>query len=256
MAATFCCVQCRLLQPQGTACAECNAPMIAPVELVRELLYYRDMRLVNQRDWGLVTAFLAGSSLALPVLAPFAVGSMIALGAAKWRARRQRSAINGVVVAPPPPQAGSTTIYGIARRFRAGGDVLLSHTSVSDTRGAVLVRRIEAQPFLLECADGPVLVTGAARLLAPSFVASRERIRRDDPRLRAMGVPTDFAIAGELEISRLEIDAAHVAVTGLLGTEAVADLAFHRDSGSISVLRGRPGAPVIVSDRRLVGVAL
>ena len=33
--------------------------MTAPVELVRELLYYRDMRMIDHRDWGLITAFLA-----------------------------------------------------------------------------------------------------------------------------------------------------------------------------------------------------
>lgn len=46
----FCCVQCRLLQPPTTTCAECAAPMTAPVELVRELLSYRDMRFNNHRD--------------------------------------------------------------------------------------------------------------------------------------------------------------------------------------------------------------
>lgn len=52
--------------------------MTAPVELVRELLYYRDMQIANHRDWAMVTAFLAGSSLAIPVLAPLAIGSPIA----------------------------------------------------------------------------------------------------------------------------------------------------------------------------------
>ena len=65
--ATFCCVQCRLLQRPATACAECGSPTTAPVELVRELLYYRDMSLVGHREWGLVAAFLAGSSFALPI---------------------------------------------------------------------------------------------------------------------------------------------------------------------------------------------
>src|SRR5215475_11154552 len=38
---TFCCVQCRLLQGPSGTCEECAAPMTAPVELVRELLFYR-----------------------------------------------------------------------------------------------------------------------------------------------------------------------------------------------------------------------
>ncbi len=254
MAATFCCVQCRLLQPSGTACAECNAPMIAPVELVRELLYYRDMQLVNKRDWGLITAFLAGSSLALPILAPFAVGSMLALGVAKVRELRRRVGIAGVTIAPPPPAPGATTIFGIARKLHStvSGRVLLEHVSVSDRRGAILVRRTEAQPFLLDADGGPILVTGPARVVPPGFIAERKRIRRDDAHLRRMGVPLDFAIAGELEIAHVSEGDDTLAITGVLADETLAEMAFHRDGGRFAVMRGVPGAPLLVHDRRLV----
>nr|PZN19052.1 MAG: hypothetical protein DIU78_21730 [Pseudomonadota bacterium] len=53
---TFCCVQCRLLQPPTVGCAECGTPMVAPVDLVRELLQYRDMKMVDGRDWAFITA--------------------------------------------------------------------------------------------------------------------------------------------------------------------------------------------------------
>lgn len=232
--------------------------MTAPVELVRELLYYRDMRLVNKRDWGLVTAFLAGSSLALPILAPFAVGSLLALGAAKVRELRRRQGIAGVSIPLTPPAAGATTVFGTARRFRGtvSGDVLLEHVAVSDHRGAVLLRRSAGQPFLLETAAGPILVTGAARVVPPSFVAERSRVRRDDPRLRAMGVPLDFAVAGELEVAHVTEGADMLAVTGMLADEAIAELAFHRDGGRIPVMRGVAGAPLRIEDRRLRAAAL
>jgi hypothetical protein len=258
VSATFCCVQCRLLQPPGTACAECDAPMTAPVELVRELLYYRDMQLVNKRDWGLVTAFLAGSSLALPILAPFAVGSLLALGAAKLRDLRRRQAIAGVSIPLTPPAAGATTVYGTARRFRGTvrDAVLLEHVAIRDRHGAVLLRRTEARPFFLETSRGPILVAGAARVVPPSFVAERSRVRRDDARLREMGVPVDFAVAGDLEVAHVTDGADMLAVTGMLADETIAELAFHRDGGSIPVMRGVAGAPLLVEDRRLRAAAL
>ncbi len=236
--------------------------MTAPVELVRELLCYRDMKFIGARDWGLITAFIAGSSLALPVLAPFAIGSAIALGVqrcAQWRRRRR---IEGVALPAFPPDADATTVYGVARRFRGtvrslvdGTPVLLEHAAVKDRRGAVLLRRTDATPFLLELEGGAViLVTGTARVA--SSLAHHSPVDRGDPRLARMGIPTDLAIAGELEVRSVAADGPVLAVTGLLADEVVADLAFHRDGGHIPVMRGRPGAPVIVADRRLVAAAL
>jgi hypothetical protein len=261
---TFCCVQCRLLQPPTTACAECGAPMTAPVELVRELLYYRDMSLLDNRDWGLLTAFLAGSSLALPVLAPFAIGSGIALGVHKLRGLLRRRAIAGITVPPVVTASGATTLYGIARRFRAtvssladDAPVLVEHAAIKNRRGAVLLRRSEGAPFLLEVEDrGPVLVTGVMRVTTANALAQRLRIRRGDPRLHRMGVPEDLAIAGDLEIASIAADGPGLAVTGVLEDEAIAELAFHRDGGQIPVMRGRIGAPVLVKDRRLIAAAL
>lgn len=262
--ATFCCVQCRLLQPPTTACAECAAPMTAPVELVRELLYYRDMSLLDHRDWGLVTAFLAGSSLALPILAPFAVGSILALGVHKLRNLRRRRAVAGITIPPLPATPGATTLVGIARRFRGtlsslvdAAPVLAEHAAVKDRHGAVLLRRTEATPFLLDVEDrGPVLVTGVTRVMNASILAQRVQVRRGDPRLERMGVPAELGVAGDLEVASIVADGPALAVTGVIEDEAVAELAFHRDGGRIAVMRGRVGAPVIVEDRRLVAAAI
>lgn len=238
--------------------------MTAPVELVRELLYYRDMRFNNHRDWGMLTAFLAGSSLALPILAPFAIGSLIALAAHKLRREQRKRIIVGIempIAAAPP---GATTLHGVARRFRGtvpslldDAPVLLEHAVVKDKEGAVLLRRSEAAPFLLEVyGQGPVLVTGIARVTTPNVLAQRMKVRRGDPRLGRMGVPSDLAVAGDLEIASIAPDGGDLAVTGVLEEEAVVELAFHRDGGRIPVMRGRVGAPVLVEDRRLIAAAL
>ncbi len=238
--------------------------MTAPVELVRELLYYRDMQIGNHRDWTMVTAFLAGSSLAMPVLAPFAIVSMIALAVHKIRTRQQRRSIVGIDMPAPIAAKGSITIYGVARRFRStvtsildDAPVLVEHAVIKDRGGAVLLRRCEAAPFLLEVeGSGPVLIAGVARVTNTSSLARRFAVERGDPRLGRMGVPADLAVTGELEVASVAIDRANLAITGLVEEEAVAELAFHRDGGRIPVMRGRVGAPVLVADRRLIAAAL
>jgi len=237
--------------------------MTAPVELVRELLYYRDMRMIDRRDWGLITAFLAGSSLALPILAPFAVGSLVALGIDKLRKLRRQRAIAGVTLPAPIPAPGATTLYGVARKFRStvssliAGEVLLEHAMIKDRRGAVLLRRSETTPFLLEVEGrGPVLVTGITRVKPASVLSHRSVVAHGDPRLSRMGVPSDLAVTGDLEISSIVADGPGLAVTGVLEDESVAELAFHRDGGRIPTMRGRIGAPVIVEDPRLIAAVL
>ena len=236
--------------------------MTAPVELVRELLYYRDMKMVRGRDWGMITALIAGTSIAFPVLAPVAVGSMIALAINKLVSLRKRAAIAGIALPPVAAALNATTLYGTPRRFRGtvtslvdDAPVLLEHAVVRDRAGAVLLRRTEGAPFLLESADrGPVLITGSARLTTLGSFA--REVKRGDPRLHRMGVPDDLALAGELQIATLGQDGPGLAVTGVVEEESVAELAFHRDGGQIPVMRGRIGAPVLVEDRRLVAVAL
>jgi hypothetical protein len=231
---------------------------------VRELLFYRDMRMIDHRDWGLITAFLAGSSLALPILAPFALGSLVVLGIDKIRKARRRHAIAGIVLPAPIPAPGATTVYGIARKFRGtvpslvnAAPVLLEHAVVKDRHGAVLLRRTETAPFLLEVERrGPVLVTGVTRVRTTSVLSQRVSVEGREPRLAKMGIPDDLAVSGDLEIASIGEDGPGLAVTGVLEDEAVADLAFHRDGGRVAVMRGRIGAPVIVEDPRLIAAGL
>lgn len=242
--------------------------MVAPVELVRELLRYRDMKMVSGRDWAFITAMIAGGSIAFPVLAPVALGSMLVLGATKLRELKRRALIAGIEMPALHRATGAHMVIGTARKFRATvasvlGDaqVLLEHAIVKDRAGGVLIRRSASTTFLLDRGDddGPLLITGAMRLVAPGLFGRaplREPVTRGDPRLRRMGVPADLPIAGDLESSTLLEDDVEIAVTGVIGDEAVADLAFHRDGGTVPVMRGTPGAPVLVEDRRLLAAAL
>ncbi len=239
--------------------------MVAPVELVRELLRYRDMKMGSGRDWAFITAMIAGGSIAFPLLAPIAIGSMAMLGVSKIRAIRQRAVFAGIELPALHRAPGARTVVGKARRFRttvssmlADTQVLLEHAVVKDRSGGVLLRRSAGTAFLLDRGSegDPMLVTGALRLVAPGLFGTsplREPVKRSDPRLRRMGVPVEFAIAGDLEASSLLEDELQIAVTGVIEHEAVADLAFHRDGGTVPVMRGVAGAPVLVEDWRLLG---
>jgi len=241
--------------------------MVAPVDLVRELLRYRDMRMSSGRDWAFITALIAGGSIAFPVLAPIALGSMTVLGINKLRELPRQRAIAAIEMPLPPTPAAAGTQHGLRTKFRGlvgsfvgDREVLLEHAVVTDRDGGVLIRRSTSTSFLLDRGDaGPLLVTGALRLVAPGLFGSEpliEPIGGSDARLRRMGVPADLAIAGTLAVSSLVESELSIAVTGHVEEETVAELAFHRDGGRIPVMRGRAGAPVIVEDRRLIAAVV
>jgi len=226
--------------------------MVAPVALVRELLAYRDMNLVSARDWGMITGLFAGASIAFPVLTPFAAGSLVAAAVQKFRQLRAKKAVTGIAMPPPVIGLGATAVSGIARKLRAcvsslrgGDDVLAEHAEIRDREGVIL-RRSEAAPFWLERDGEPrVMIVGAMRRIGHAAGRVIE-VERGDEVLRMMGIPKDFAIAGELEIASIA-EATRVVVLGAIEDEIVAEAAFHRDGGQVAVMRGRPGAPLLVS---------
>lgn len=222
--------------------------MVAPVELVRELLAYRDMKLVTARDWGMITGLIAGASIAFPILTPLAVGSLVVAGVQKARALRAKKAIEGIELAAPVVVPDARVAAGPARKLRAnvaglGGDaVLAEHIEIRDGAHRVILRRSECAPFWIERSnEPPVLVTGATRRVGHVPPVGREL---DSTALADLGVP--FGIAGTLERAALA-EAMPVIVMGVIEDEVIADVAFHRDGGRVPVMRGRPGAPVLVS---------
>jgi hypothetical protein len=243
----FCCVECRLLQAPTTACVECGTSMVGPMELVRELLGYRDVQIGRGRDWAFLTAMLAGSSIGFPVLLPVAAASAVI--AAFDKVSRRRRVIRGVARAPIAAARGAVTRVGTARRLRGTvtsvvdeAPVLVEQAAVCDREGSVLLRRSESAPFLLDGEGGPVLVIGPMRFAG---VGPGARVRTGDPTLRRMGVPDDLPLKGRLQTARVA-EVARVAVTGVVEDDVVAELAFHRDGGMVPVMRGAIGAPVVV----------
>jgi hypothetical protein len=224
--------------------------MVAPVELVRELLSYRDMKIVSARDWGTITGLLAGASIAFPMLTPFAVGSLIAAGVQKVRTLRAHKAIEGVQLAPAVAPPSSSVISGLARKMRAtiasvldDDAVLAEHGEIRDGE-AVVLRRSETAMFWLERDREPaVMVIGATRRIGH---ARPDSVPVGALLLARMGVPKEFQISGDLELSAIR-DATHLTVIGELAEEAIAEVAFHREGGRVPVMRGRPGAPLLVS---------
>lgn len=221
--------------------------MIGPLELVRELLGYRDVQIARGRDWAFLTALLAGSSIAFPMLLPVAAGGAIVAAIDKLASRRR--VIRGVARMPIATARGAVTRVGTARRLRGSvtsivdeAPVLVEQAAVCDREGSVLLRRTACAPFLLDGEDGPVLVDGPVRFVA---VERAGRVRTGDPPLRRMGVPDDLPMRGWLEAARVS-EAARFAVTGVVADDAVAELAFHRGGGRVPVMRGAVGAPVIV----------
>jgi hypothetical protein len=224
--------------------------MVGPLELVRELLGYRDIQIGRHRDWAFLTALLAGSSIAFPVLLPVAACGAIVAGIDKLMSRRR--VIRGVARTPIEIARGAVTKVGTARRLRGTvtsivdeAHVLVDQAAICDREGGVLLWRCESAPFLLDGDDGPMLVVGPVRF---PYAATATRVRAGDAELRRMGVPDDLPIKGRLEAARV-VEAGRIAVTGLLDDESVAELAFHRDGGRIAVMRGTAGHPVLVDPR-------
>ena len=48
-------------------------------------------------------------------------------------------------------------------------------------------------------------MTGISRVTTHNMLVQRRRVKRGDPVLVRMGVPSDFAVAGELEIASVAI---------------------------------------------------
>jgi len=266
---TYCCLACRLLQDPTTMCSQCGATMVAPIDLIRDLLGYRDMRLEAERDLGFITALLTGGAFAMPILLPFALISVGALLVrVPLRRRRAREIaerhVAAVTVPPPQPAPQSVTMIGAVRPFRStlasivdGTRIVAEEVSIAlgDVRFGlqVLMRRSRAVPFLVQPAAGaPILIDGDVRLLerVPPWLrtVSYGSVRRGDPLLDRMGVPLDMRIEGQLHGGRIgAAQELEVEVTGCIVEEPVPEFAFHRDPGVIRVMRGDPGRPVLIA---------
>ena len=266
---SYLCLGCRLVQDATVRCAQCGGTTVAPAELVRDLLTYRDLSLSAERDLGLITALLAGGSIAVPILLPFALVSLGALAVRvplrRLRARRHAEhRVAAIRIPPPAAPARAVSVSGTVRAFRGGtirsiwdGAPVLAEEVVIEVGDGVLLRHAAAAPFFVERDRGErVLVRGPIRLAAePRWTEGGRRVRAADALPRAMGLPRGLRLRGVARRTRLiEGRPSAVAIaTGLESTEALPEHAGPREGGTTRILQGAPGAPVLVGDPTTAG---
>lgn len=251
-----CCLGCRLVQTATRECVECGASMVGPMESLRELMSYRDMKLVAERDMWLISALLAGGSIVMPFLFPF---SIVTLGAAAVQARRQRRArdeqpIAAIAETRLPVAPGAVTVSGVvhplhapARRAWDGGSTVAAELGVRWV-GGLFLRATAIAPFVVGAPGGDIVVTGVVRFAPPMImyrIAGPPETTGAAPELAALGVPASWRLAGVLHVSDVA-PGATVRVTGSVVEEPVPALASYRDGGVARVMRGTPDAPVLL----------
>jgi hypothetical protein len=230
--------------------------MVGPMEGLRELLSYRDMKLVAERDMWLISALLAGGSIVMPFLVPF---SLLTLGAAAMQARRQRRARDTLPIAAiadtrVPVSPGAVTVSGVvhplhapARRAWDGGSSVAAELSVRWV-GGLFLRATAIAPFVVAASGGDVVVTGVVRFAPPMVmyrIAGPPETTGADPGLAALGVPAGWRLAGILHVDDVAAGTT-VRVTGPITDEPVPALASYRDGGVARVMRGSVAAPVLL----------
>lgn len=250
------CLACRLVQRPTRECLECGGSMVAPLAGLRELMSYRDMNIVAERDMWMITALLAGGSIVMPFLLPV---SLLTLGASAVQARRRRrlrseqpiAAIAEIRALPAP---SAITVQGPARPLRTpvrrpwdGGATIAAELAVRWV-GGLFLRATASAPFVLDTEHGAVIVTGVIRFAPPLLkyrVASPPETGGDEPRLAALGVPPDWRFAGIIHVDEVT-DRAVVRVTGVANEEPVPERSSYRDGGVALVMRGTVVSPVLL----------
>lgn len=194
---------------------------------------------------------LAGATLWWPAI-PLILGAGAGgLGVVAWRARDVD--IAQVELLPIATARDAVTRPGIARKLSEtarsaldGASVLVEEVVIRKPRGGVLLRRVQAVPFVVDADGERLVVTGALRITSGH---ARHRLRKADPIAAALGIPPALPVAGVLETARVQ-DGDRVRVTGALAVEMVPELAFHRDAGEATVMRGAAGAVVAIACER------
>ena len=260
-AATFCFVDCRLLQPPGTDCIECESPQVAALAFESEVLKQKFRRqrgkVANAAIHGGLTLGALGTYIGVvtagvmvsPIIPAVALGTF--LGSTMLLVRRRNQRITTVPLLEPALGGQAITKRGIARKLTetieacdGSGQALVEEAILRGKADGVYFRRTRCTKFLVEIDGGErVVVDGLLR------VAAREPTRSPakagtDPRLATLGIE-GIQVAGTLELAVIR-DGDTVEVTGPETTEAVPELAFDRDSGQATVLRGRAKNVVLV----------
>jgi hypothetical protein len=249
----FCCLACRLLQEPATNCIECDSHLMTAVEAAKPLLVSRSFEPKPRGAWPLtvggVAAYVAVIASAVtwfPAI-PIAAGAAgAAIGVTAWR---RRGALATLPLLEPAIGDGAVARRGVAHKLDGtidsivdGKPVLVEEATLL-LRGRVVFRRIRVAPFLLAIDGGErAVVTGVVRVCG---TATTQTSPARNPRLTVLGIPPRLRPAGELH-THVVRDGDAIRVTGESAIEIVPELAFHRDAGETTVIRGRAGSVVII----------
>ncbi|HUS29348.1 MAG TPA: hypothetical protein VMZ53_12605 [Kofleriaceae bacterium] len=263
-AATFCCLECRLLQAPIVDCRECGSAQVAALAFEGEVLRQRFKR---QRGkvanaavqgglgigaLGAYVGAVAGGVLVSPLVPAVALGALIG----GLLIVRKNKRITTVPFYEPVTAKGAVTKRGVARKLAEtietcdGAErVLAEEATLRGKADGVYFRRSRVARFMVEVEGGErVVVDGVVRVTGPSTRTPAKA--GTDPRLVALGIE-GVQVAGDLELGVLR-DGDPVEVTGIPVEEAVPELAFDRDAGQATVMRGGATAVVVVAvDRRV-----
>ena len=178
---------------------------------------------------------------------PIAAGAAgAAIGVTAWR---RRGALATLPLLEPAVGGEAVTRRGVAHQLDGtidsivdGKPVLVEEATLL-LRGRVVFRRIRIAPFLLAVDGGErAVVAGVVRVrTAGATQPSPPR----NPRLVELGIPPRLRPGGELE-TRTVRDGDAITVTGEAAVEIVPELAFHRDAGETTVIRGRARSVAVI----------
>jgi len=259
---TFCCPSCRLLQAPGPECVECGQP-VGEIGASSVLLRYRVSGDITRRkvDLGATVAgvgvatatSIAGLALLGPIgwaaLPIIAYTSLIGTGAlASLRARKYR-AIVAIDVPEPAVGAGAVERAGAARPVTGplasridDAPIVVEHVVIR-AGGSILLRRIDATPFVLVEGPAELAVLGEVRLAGPP---STRELRSTDPLFARLGIPAGvLPKTVQVDVRTIRPGEA-VSARGVVEDATLAELAFHREGGQAQAMHGRRGSLVVL----------
>ena len=253
---------CRLLQERSAACVECGAATMVSLERGADGLKFGNLSLTSSPTTrkekianaagtiGIVAGYagiIAGAALwwpAIPMILGVGVGG---IGVAAWKSRDVD--IAQVDLWPVATPSAAVDKRGVAHRLTDtvksvidGAPVLAEEVVIERPRGGVLLRRTRSVPFVVDVDGERIVVAGTLRMTSKH---ASQKLKKADPIAAALGIPASLPVTGALATAQLR-DGDRVRITGALSVEIVPELAFHRDAGEATTMRGVANAVVAI----------
>jgi hypothetical protein len=250
---TFCCMICRLLQERSPACIECGAATMVSLETGSDALKYanisiiatpttRKEKIANASTLAALLAGYAGIAVGATLWWP-AIPIFLGLGAGGvglTAAFARDVNVAKVELLPITTGKDAVTKRGVVHKLST--PVLVEQIVIRAKRGGVLMRRTTAEPFVIDADGERIVIAGTVRVTG---AAEERKLKKGDPLLATLGIPSHITLAGVVETSTIR-EGDCVRVTGTPSREIVPELAFHRDAGEATIMRGVANAVVAI----------